>query len=143
MRSLLLACSLFAATDALADDTLAGSWSVTVTETGIGTCQMSPGKVTAYVWIISTQPDGAVTVSVQGQTPFPVLGGQVVGDTLVLRAFAQMKGRTDATWINLKLKGSTMTGLRRHLSVQPQQFATRKVNAPCFLDLDVQASKTG
>lgn len=143
MRSLLLACSLFAATGALAEDTLAGSWTVTVTETGIGTCQMTPGKVTAYVWIISAQPDGNVTVSVQGQTPFPVLGGQLVGDTLVLRAFAQLKGRTDATWLNLKVAGASMTGIRRHLSVQPQQFSTRKVTAPCFLDLDVVAKKTG
>ena len=53
---------LLGAATASAQDSVAGSWTVTATETGTGTCQMTPGKVTATVWIISTQPDGTVVV---------------------------------------------------------------------------------
>jgi hypothetical protein len=80
---------------------------------------------------------------VQGQTPFPVMGGKLEGDTLILQAYAALKGRTDSTWIRLKVSPTEMIGLRRHLSVQPQKFSKKTVNAPCFLDLDVIAKKTG
>lgn len=145
MRSSLIAMIvlMLAPRAALAQDTVAGSWTVTVTETGTGTCQAQPGKVTAYVWIVSTQPDGMVTVNVQGQTPFPMMGGKLEGDTLTLQAYANIKGRTDATWIRLKVTGTEMIGLRRHLSVQPQKFSKKTVTAPCFLDLEVNGKKTG
>lgn len=128
---------------ASAQDGLAGTWSVTVTETGTGTCMSKPGTISAYVWIVSTQPDGTVVVTVQGQTPFPVMGGKLEGDTLTLQAYAKQRGRTDSTWIRLKVSNTEMIGLRRHMSVQPQKFSKTTVSAPCFLDLDLSAKKTG
>jgi len=54
---------------------LAGTWNVTATETSEGTCGGTPGKTLAYVWIVGTEPTGAVTVAVQGETTFPKLSG--------------------------------------------------------------------
>lgn len=141
MRALVVLATLLCSSLAAAQEGLAGSWTVTVTETGTGTCVSNPGAVTAYVWIVSTQPDGTVVVSVQGQTPFPVMGGKLEGDTLTLQAYANVKGRTETTWIRLKTSPLEMVGVRRHLSIQPQKFSKKTVSAPCFLDLDVLAKK--
>lgn len=138
-----LGSALFWAQPAAAETDLAGSWSVKLTETGPGTCAQTPGRVSSYVWLVSTQPDGTVVVNVQGDTPFKKLGGRIEGDTLVLHAYAVIDGRTDATWIKVKVAGGQLFGIRRHLSVQPQQFSTSRVTAPCFLDLDVSGKKTG
>jgi hypothetical protein len=143
MRPLVVLLALLAPLAASAQDSIAGTWSVTVTETGTGTCMNKPGTVSAYVWIVSTQPDGGVIVNVQGATPFPVMGGKLEGDTLTLQAYAKKQGRTDSTWIRLKVSNTEMIGLRRHMSVQPQKFSKNTVTAPCFLDLDVSAKKTG
>lgn len=143
MRAFVLLLALLVSATASAQDSIAGTWSVTITETGTGTCANKPGTVSAFVWIVSTQPEGGVVVNVQGATPFPVMGGKLDGDTLTLQAYAKQKGRTDSTWIRLKVSNTEMIGLRRHMSVQPQKFSKSTVTAPCFLDLDVSAKKTG
>lgn len=139
MRTLIVALCMLSAAASFAAEDLAGTWNVQVTETGTGTCQKNVGKVSAYVWIVSTTPDGLVQVTVQGETPFPWLEGRVEGDSLVLVGYSK---RGDSTWMKLKVDGKELVGVRRFLTVQPQMTKkVGKVKAPCFLDLDVTGKK--
>ena len=58
---------------------LSGTWSVTLTlATGglTGACSAS----LAYQWILTVDPDGLASASVLGETGFPKLKGELVGD---------------------------------------------------------------
>ena len=105
---------------------LAGTWSVTTTDTGNGDCPTTAGSVTATQWLVSTQPNGTVTVAVQGENvSFPRLTGRLQGSTLTLTGQGPIVGgggllqpgvRSSCSF-RLTLQGNELTGRRRYSGV--------------------------
>lgn len=128
---------------------LAGTWNVTTTQDADANCSIAePGKVNAYIWIVSTDRAGSLTVSVQGETSYPKLTGTVTYDGNVRLGattdFVAANGYR-ATTISFTLKlnsAGELVGTRRFLgynSVALTNGATGVV--PCFLDATVKAKR--
>ena len=122
---------------------LAGSWTVTSTETAMNTCTMgtSPGSVTAYQWIISTTPYGAVTVAVQGKTIFPNLTGFFNGTKLTLTGNGTPTGNwMPSSWFELTMAKGELIGQRRYLGFQTTIISEGlAAMTPCFVDFTLKA----
>lgn len=57
---------------------LSGTWTVTGAPSASNRADCDSSTL-AYQWILNVQPDGAASVTVQGQTSFPTLQGRVSG----------------------------------------------------------------
>ena len=144
----LLPMSAFAADPA----SLAGTWNVTTKTTSWSTCPASPdstpGKVDAYVWIVSAGPSGSVSVSVQGATGFPILYGNQTGTNVVLQGdgarseLALMAQKEAKLWFALDSSSGELVGVRRYLGIYSvPQAGGGTVSIPCFIDSEVRAKK--
>jgi hypothetical protein len=120
---------------------LVGVWNVTTTGTEDYTCKEAiPGDTQAYVWILSSTPDGSVKISVQGETSFPKLTGgwDSNSESLLLEGDARGSAFTQAvSWFKLRLeKDGTLRGVRRFISDSQSNSG-----GPCFADFTVSAKK--
>lgn len=145
---------LFAAlsTTALAADmtAYAGTWNVTVTSEGYGTCSsVTPlGTTSSFIWLANTTPTAGVSVAVQGTTSFPKLDGKVTGTDLVLMGYSQfqpvgtVKYGSDA-WYKLQLQADgTLKGMAQALSYMTVPLADGSSGiAPCFIISSVTAKR--
>lgn len=142
---------------------LAGTWFVTSTLTpNAWGCADEPKQVQGYVWIVSVEKDGTISVAVQGETAYPKLTGKVTGDALLLTGDS-VAGRSplgnrvvqNVSWLNLQVsKDGSLGGVRRALStktelrevdvIQPNGTLRRSretVTLPCFVDFSIVAKK--
>lgn len=151
MILLLLPAALAAdATPPTADATpLAGTWNVVLTW-GSGTCPDSidpsgaPGATSAYQWLISTQAEGAFSISVLGQTAFPSFAGVFyTPDNIVATAYGVPKQEREGSWlgsattVEMALKDGALTGTRLVQLWQPLSglfpgFPLHVANVPCY-----------
>lgn len=133
--------SALSAGQAWASPFLAGVWNVTSTGNEDYTCKIAtPGNTLSYIWIVNASQDGAVSVSVQGETSFPKLTGRFNYNSgyLILEGDARGFGsdRT-ASWFKLFLeKDGTLRGVRRYMT-DTQSNTSRS----CFADFYVTAKK--
>jgi hypothetical protein len=105
---------------------LAGTWQALWTQTE-GTCDTTPGDVTASQWLVSTTPPDAVTVSVKGQTAFPTMTGTWDPTTGVLMLTGTSRTGWTMAWVKVTLDSDgRLTGIRRFLGT--------KAGYPCFVD---------
>ena len=104
---------------------IAGTWNVTSTTTSWSTCpaappESTPGYVSAYVWIVSVDVLGNISVSVQGSTAFPVLYGNMTGTKITLQGdgvrsdLALMAKKQTKTWFSLDSSSGELVGIRRY-----------------------------
>ena len=105
---------------------LAGTWSVTTTDTGEGDCPSTAGSVSTFHWLVSTQPNGTVTVAVQGENVgFPRLTGRLQGSALTLTGQGPIVGGVgimqpgvrSSSSFRLTLQGNELTGRRRYSGI--------------------------
>lgn len=129
-------------------DSLAGTWNVMSTELADAMCPSEPGKAWAHQWLVSTNADGTLSVTVTGETSFPALAGTVdAKGKIVLSGFTEPKYdggqfHSDSVWISLEVKGGQLVGTRRVLSLAETGVGKRKkVLVPCFLDMSVSAKR--
>lgn len=105
---------------------IAGTWSVTTTDTGEGDCPTTAGSVTTFQWLVSTRPDGTVSVAVTGENvAFPRLSGRLQGTALTLTGQGPVVSsgglmgpsvRASCSF-RLTLQGDELTGTRRYTGV--------------------------
>jgi hypothetical protein len=114
---------------------LVGTWNVTSTPTGDFTAPATiRAGASAYIWIVSSSANGAIQVSVQGETTFPKLTGRWAPDgrSLVLEGKSVGIGVKRACWFRLVLEnGGTLRGIRRYLD-----------STPSFADFEIVAKKS-
>jgi hypothetical protein len=119
---------------AQAPPVLVGTWNVTATPTSDSSCGGGNyGVSSANIWIISSNANGDIIVSVQGDTKFPKLRGhwRQDGKTLILEGHAVKIGGSRSSWLKLAYdpKG-ILYGVRRDLE-----------STPCFADYSIIAKK--
>lgn len=132
------------------NSTLAGTWNVVSSYTGVETCQNpKKGGSDAYIWIVSVGPDCRVQVSVQGQTAFPVLTGTLDGTSLVLEGGGNMTPieehtLQDASWFLLDVQDERMEGVRRFIGFDMERdevYGEYVLFTPCFVDSAIVATR--
>ncbi|MCK6504829.1 hypothetical protein L6R53_15735 [Myxococcota bacterium] len=149
---------------AISPKELVGTWNVTSSATGVGTCEQAAlDAVTAYQWIVSLGRDNQVSVSVVGETAFPKLEGKVDGAVLRLNGHGTTmsgggQGEADGfpIWIYnqptsmFALRpagdGTTWTGSRWYLgfnTLQGEYSADHGtwIHVPCVVEFAVEARK--
>jgi hypothetical protein len=142
MRFALVVLALVALPSLAAPPDISGQWTVTSTETTTGTCNNKPGQVFTHIWIVTVQPDGTMSVVVQGETGTPKLDGKLDGNTVTLYGYTEpARGRVDVAWLSLAVKGKELVGVRRFMTMGEVQIGKKAYDAPCFLDLDVKAKR--
>lgn len=115
-----------------AETEIAGTWSVTSTATGTRTCNTRTVAVQSYAWIVSTPSEGEVSVTVQGQTSFPLLTGTSSGARWTLQGPSSAGAAT--SWFSLTIRGGELSGTRRFLDIENGR--------PCFVDFTVRGHRT-
>lgn len=117
-----------------------GIWNVISRPTGNGNCATA-GDVASYIWVVAMQPDGAVSVSVQGQTSFGTLSGRVYGDRMLVSGIGVAQSMVvPVAWFELKLAGPSGTG-RRIYSGGEDLGTGQGAHRACFLEYTVEAKK--
>lgn len=117
-----------------------GVWNVITRPSGKGTCNAPPG-VTTYIWVVAMQPNGSVSVSVQGQTNFPVLTGWMSGDTLNVSGPGATESNLQPNfWFELAVSGSSAKGRRLYLGGNALN-TEKTLWAACFSESVVEAVK--
>lgn len=132
---------------------LAGTWQVQATATGMDTCNSEKvGSITSYQWIVNADPGGKVSISVLGNTSFPSLAGQVQGDELsvsgLLKDWQPLGGtgsaivQSSVSFFELHADGSGLSGTRRYLGFAAQQVGDAQVGiVPCIAEYSVYARR--
>lgn len=134
-----------------ANSSLAGTWNVVSTYTGVETCNnMQTGTTQAYIWLVSIQANCQVQVDVQGQTYFPTLIGVLDGNSLVLEGPGNMTAiddevtLQDASWFLLNVAEDRIEGVRRYIGVEAERdevYGEYVTLTPCFVDSAIVATR--
>ncbi len=141
-------------------DLLAGTWQLTATYRD-GSCPPQlQGGAFAYTWLISTSPDGGVSVSVQGKTSYGELSGSIRDGVLFVGGSANLNGVPDPsqvvgtpegqmiavlprTDIRLSLVNGGLVGSRELVTWTSELSADKMTFTvlPCVLHYDVRATR--
>lgn len=121
-------------------DQVVGTWNV-VSKQDTDTCDTGGGQIDAYVWLVSVEPQGRISVNVQGNTAFPTLTGSWDPESnhLTLHGYHKVESNPATSWFSLALKDGKLTGVRRYVGLtnKPRLVGMKA----CFSDFKVTASK--